>query len=326
MARTKERIRTALSGPALGWSVAALIVIAVPWVTGDFGLSLAVAGALLALAALPLTVLTGTAGLLSLGHAAFLGIGGYTAGILAHVYGIGLSVSLFAAAACGLLVGSLVALATLRAVGIYLAVGTFALHFVLQPVLQNIDVAVTYSTGFLLSDASLFGFSLSSHTRWWYALAVIGALLYLWLHGLQRSQVGRRWVALRDTPTAAGVLGVSLQGTRMGVFALTSALTSAVGALQAYYYGSAQAGIYSLHVAILYLTIVALGGAGNLLGAVVASFIMILLAPAVASVIEGTQLLPPSAAGGIETILVGLILMLSLIVRARIKLKEEGDE
>lgn len=322
---TDFQIRRPAASRLLAGALVTALVLAVPVFFDGYLMSLAISGALLALAAMPLTLLTGTAGLLSLGQAAFLGLGGYTAGVLAHLFGLGLTTALFAAAAAGLVIGMLVALATLRVVGIYLAVGTFALQFVLQPIMQNIDVAVTHSTGFMLSEAVLFGVPLATPTRWWLALAVLGALLYAWLRWLQQSHIGRRWVVLRDTPTAAGVLGISLQRTRLGVFALTSAITASVGALTAYYYGSAQAGIYSLHLAILFLTIVALGGAGNLAGAIVAAFVMIGLSPLVESVIHAGGLLSPSRAGGVETILVGLILMVSLIVRGKLAARKKDD-
>jgi len=309
-----------------GITIVALLVLAVPFVFNGFLMSLAISGALLALAAMPLTVLTGTAGLLSLGHAAFIGIGGYTAGILSHQYGIGLSASVFVGAVAGLAIGALVALATLRVVGIYLAVGTFALQFVLQPLMQNIDVEVTHSTGFMLSRPSLFGFDLSSPVRWWYALALLGALIYVWLRWLQTSHVGRRWIVLKDNATAAGVLGISLQKTRLGVFALTSAITAGVGAINAYYYGNAQSGIYSLHLAILFLTIVALGGTGSLGGAIVASFVMITLSPVIESIITYKDLVDVSRAGGLETIIVGLILMFSLIVRSRMAARSAEND
>lgn len=307
-------------------TVVALSAIALPWVAGSFGMSLAISGALLALAAMPLTVLTGTAGLLSLGQAAFLGIGGYCAGFLAYRFGLGLTLAIPAAAILGLGVGALVALVTWRVAGLYLAVGTFTLQVLLQPMLQNIDVAVTDSTGFILRDPSLFGIALDSPARWWYALILFGTLIYAWLAWLQRTQVGRVWVVLRDVPTAASVLGISRARARLGVFAMTSALTAGAGALGAYYYGTAQSGAYTLHQAILLLTIVALGGAGSLAGAVLAAFFMTLLSPAAGWLLEhATGWLDTSRAGGVETVLVGFVLMVSLIVRAR-RAEEAGHE
>src|SRR5690606_26422032 len=147
------------------------------------------------------------------------------------VFGVGLTASIFIAAVVGLSVGALIALATLRVVGIYLAVGTFALQFVVQPLMQDMDVELTQSTGFMLADPQLFGIALDSQLMWWYALCALIAILYAWLGWLQSSHTGRRWVVLCDTPTAAGVLGISLQRTRLGAFALTSAVTAAVGAL-----------------------------------------------------------------------------------------------
>ncbi|MFK3664140.1 branched-chain amino acid ABC transporter permease [Ochrobactrum teleogrylli] len=294
------------------------LLVAIPFALNNYWMSLAVSGALLALAAMPLTVLTGTAGLLSLGQAAFLGIGGYTAGLLAHQFGIGLTVSLFAAAFIGLVVGLVVALATLRVIGLYLAIGTFALQFILQPLMQNMDVSLTQSTGFILSAPQLFGIPLNSMLRWWYALLLIGTLIFAWLRWLQITQIGRNWVMLRDNPTAAGVLGISREKARLGIFATTSAITAAVGALGAYYYGNAQSGAYSLHIAILFLSIVALGGPGSLGGSVIAAFIMITLSPIIEKLISLGNWLDVTRIGGLETIAVGLILMASLIVRARL--------
>lgn len=305
-----------------GWLAAALVL---PWLVGNYWMSLAISAALMALAAMPLTVLTGTAGLLSLGQAAFLGIGGYCAGILAHQFNLGLSWAIPLAIVIGLTVGALIALATLRVVGLYLAVGTFALQVLLVPILQNIDVAVTQSTGFVLRDPSLLGVALSSPLRWWYVLLVLIVGVYAWLSWMQRTRPGRDWVMLRDAPTAARVLGISRLQARMGVFAMTSGIAAGVGALSAYYYGTAQSGAYSLHIAVFYLTVVALGGAGSLTGALWGAAVMTLLAPSLEWLLShASGWIDPTRLGGLETLLVGVILMVSLIVRAR--LAEKGGQ
>ncbi|WP_315130056.1 branched-chain amino acid ABC transporter permease [Achromobacter marplatensis] len=302
------------AGRLLGLAAVALLLV-LPALLGDYALHLAVSAGLMALGAMGLTILSGTAGLPSLGTAAFLAIGGFTAGIVATYLGLGLMPAMLLAALLGALVGALVAGATLRVSGLYLAVGTLALQHLVAVVATDLDLKLTFAAGFTLDAPDIFGWSVDTPLRWWAVTVVLGLAVYGLLGWLTRGAAGREWRLLREHPAAAQALGVSSTRSRLGVFALSSALIAAAGVVSAYYLGSVQAGNYTIHVAVAYLAVVALGGAGSMGGAVLASVAVILLPAALSAALRWFGADAASRVAGVENLMLGLILALSLMSR-----------
>ncbi|MFT3732970.1 MAG: branched-chain amino acid ABC transporter permease [Hyphomicrobium sp.] len=218
-------------------------IAAAPFALGNLALHLAVSGGLLALAAMPLTVLVGSAGLPSLGTAAFLCIGAFTAGILSNSLGLGLLPAVAVSAVLGLLSGTIVAATTLRVSGLYLAVGTLALQRAIGVVATDLDLKLTYAAGFMLDDPILFGIHINSLQRWWTLIAPLMCVVYVAFRYLQLSHVGREWALLRTHPAAAAALGISITKSRIQVFALTSTIIAIIGVISAYHLSNVQAGI-----------------------------------------------------------------------------------
>lgn len=307
-ARLLERLPSLL--PLVLYGIAFFLV---PAVSGPFAMQLANIGGLMAIAAMALTVLTGTAGLLSLGHAAFLGIGAYTAGLLATQYEWPFLPSLFVAGFIGLVIGALVAIATLRTSGLYLAIGTFALQSVIAIVLVDIDVKVTAAVGLLMPVPSLFGWTIRDLTQWWHLIVTALFVVYVLLKWQVKSHVGRSWISARDHPTVAAAMGISIVRARAGVFMLTSFITSWCGALSAYYFGIVQAGNYDLHLAIKYITVIALGMLGSLRGAILAAYAILLLPHGLSHLFRFVGVDPAIAASGSESIALAIILIAALL-------------
>ncbi|PLZ00235.1 branched-chain amino acid ABC transporter permease [Burkholderia sp. WAC0059] len=290
-----------------------LIALAVPLVLGGYGLYVAASGAMMAVGAMALTVLSGSAGLPSLGTAAFLAIGAFTSGILATQCGLGFVPAVLIALLLGFAVGLTIALLTLRVSGLYLAVGTLALQHVVQIVATDLDLKLTYASGFMLDVPRIAGWSVSTPVRWWGLAAAMVALVYTLFSRLQRGHVGREWALLKAEPNAAAALGVSAVRTRLAVFALTSAVIATAGAVDGYRLGNVQAASYTLHLAITYLTVVALGGAGRLVGAIVASYALVVLPDAVDALLGGMGVDVTSHGAGIDNMLIGAILAFALL-------------
>lgn len=291
----------------------AIAFFAVPAMSGKFAMQLANIGGLMAIAAMALTVLTGTAGLLSLGHAAFLGMGAFTAGLIATQLELPFLAAVIGAGFVGLVVGGIVAIATLRTSGLYLAVGTFALQSVVAIILVDIEVKVTAAVGFLMPVPEILGWAIRDLNQWWHCIVTAMLLTYLLLKWQVDSHVGRAWICSRDHPTVATAMGISLLRARAGVFMLTSALTSASGAIAGYYFGIVQAGNYDLHLAIKYITIVALGGLGSLHGAIIGAYAILLLPHLLAWLFRMSGIDPAIAASGSENIALAVILIVVLL-------------
>src|SRR5688500_6211457 len=147
-----------------------------PFVAGPVGVQLANQIALAAIGALGLTLLTGTAGLLSLGSAALLGAGGFTVGILSQEVGAPIWVTLPAAVAVGALLGIVVGLPSLRLRGVYLAVSTLALHFVVTYLGSEYQSQRRLSSGIVIADPTLGPFTLSDPRAWFFVLVGLLAL------------------------------------------------------------------------------------------------------------------------------------------------------
>jgi branched-chain amino acid transport system permease protein len=290
-------------------------VLAVPFCFDGYGLYLAASGAMMAVGAMALTVLSGSAGLPSLGTAAFLAIGAFTSGILATQLGWGLVASTTAAIVLGFLAGAMVAMLTLRVSGLYLAVGTLALQHVVGIVATDLDLKLTYASGFMLDAPRIAGLAIDTPAKWWTFAVILIALTYSLFSWLQRGHVGREWSLLRTEPTAAAALGISVVRSRLTVFALTSAIISASGAIEGYRLGNVQASTYTLHVAVTYLSVVALGGAGRLLGAILASYAIVLLPEGISAALRATGIDATSHVAGIENMMLGLILVFALMDR-----------
>jgi branched-chain amino acid transport system permease protein len=303
---------------SLGWPsnyrVAALAFFAAaPFYLGAYALHLAVSGGLMALGAMALTVISGSAGLPSLGSAAFLAIGAFTSGILATQFGVGLMPSMILSAVFGLMTGVLVAALTLRVSGLYLAVGTLALQNVVHVVATDLDLKLTYAAGFMLDEPVLFGVTINSLVRWWILVLILLVLTFCLFRFLLRSHIGREWNLLRVHPTAAAALGIFGAGSRIQVFALTSAVIAVAGALGAYQIGNVQADTYTVQLAVIYLAVAALGGAGNLIGAIMASYVIILLPAFISTVMGLLAIDATSRAAGLENGAIGVILIFALL-------------
>ncbi len=293
----------------------AAVVLVAPFCFGGYGLYLAASGAMMAVGAMALTVLSGSAGLPSLGTAAFLAIGAFASGILATQLGWGLVAGATAAIVLGFMTGAVVAVLTLRVSGLYLAVGTLALQHVIGIVATDLDLKLTYASGFMLDAPHIAGVAIDTPARWWAFAVVLVVFTYGLFSWLQRGHVGREWSLLRAEPTAAAALGISVVRSRLTVFALTSAVIAASGAVEGYRLGNVQASGYTLHVAITYLSVVALGGAGRLLGAIVASYAIVLLPEGISAALRATGIDATSHVAGIENMVLGLILVLALMDR-----------
>lgn len=251
------------------WTVTGLAVaLLLPAVAPPFYVHLANLALLAVIGAVALNLLTGTAGLISLGHAAFLATGGFTAAGLVYFYSAPLIVTVPAAAVAGGILGVLVGLPSLRLKGIYLAVTTLALHFAVVLGVTAFQSQAVQSAGIVMPAPSLGPIRLGSRTAWYYLFLVLALVTVVAAANLLRTRMGRAWTAIHDRDVAAEALGVGLTRAKLAVFLFTSAVTAAAGALGGYYAKVVTAESYTLELAIAYLAMIIIGGMGSVLGSV----------------------------------------------------------
>ncbi len=265
-----RRARTALA-------VFAIALAAFPFLATAFYLDLASQVFLDAIGALSLMLLTGYAGQVSLGHAGLLAAGAFTAGILFREFNAPFWLTLPAAAIVGAVLGVIFGLPSLRLRGLYLAVSTLALYFVVVYLGGEYESRRGFWTGIMIDPPEIGGFALRNPRGWYFVLLVAAAATLLICANLLRSRTGRAWRAIRAHETVAEALGISIAGYKLLAFVISSAMASVAGALFAYYRGFVSVEAFSLFLSIQYVAMIIIGGMGSLLGALLGALFVTLL-------------------------------------------------
>ena len=229
------------------------------------------------LVALGLNVLTGYAGQVSLGHAAFFAIGAYTAAVLAESGRWPSVLCLVAAAAFTAIIGYLLGLPCLRLTGLYLAMATLGFTLIVQELLLQLAVITHGSEGMKVRPASILGFAFDSDYRKYYLLLVITALMLVFARNLVRGRTGRAFLAIRENERAAEAMGVNLAQYKTIAFAISALYTGLAGALSAFTVGFLDPQEFSFFLSIQFITIIILGGLASLLGSVLGAGFLIIL-------------------------------------------------
>jgi branched-chain amino acid transport system permease protein len=257
-------------------AVFALALLAFPLVASPFQLDLACQVFLAAIGALALMLLTGYAGQISLGHAGLLAAGAFTVGILFREANAPFWITLPAAVIVGALLGVIFGLPSLRLRGLYLAVSTLALHFVVIYLGGEYESRWGFSTGIVVDPPKLGGVAINDPRTWYFILLAAAAATVLICLNLLRARTGRAWRAIRAHETVAEALGIGIAGYKLLAFVISSALTAVAGALFAYYRGFVSVEAFSLFLTVQYLAMVIVGGMGSLLGALLgAAFVTV---------------------------------------------------
>ncbi|MBI5440376.1 MAG: branched-chain amino acid ABC transporter permease [Deltaproteobacteria bacterium] len=259
------------------WTVALVLALgAFPFLVGPFALDLANQVFLSSIGAVSLMLLTGYAGQISLGHAGLLAAGAFATGILVREVNAAFWVTLPAAAALGALLGFIFGLPSLRLRGLYLAVSTLALHFIVIYLGGEYETKRGFSTGIVIDPPRIGGWSLTSGRAWYFVLLVFALLNLLFALNLLRCRTGRAWRALHGRDTVAEALGIPVPLYKLAAFVVSSTLTSVAGALFAYYRGFVSAEAFSMFVSIQYIAMTIIGGMGSLLGALLGTVFVVL--------------------------------------------------
>jgi branched-chain amino acid transport system permease protein len=233
------------------------------------------------LCGLSLMVLAGYTGLVSLGHAAFLGIGAYTHVYVVHDLGLPWVVGVALACVVTAGVGVLVGLPALRMTGVYLSIATLAFALIIQEALTRWERVTGGLKGKAVEKPVIFGVSMGGDAAF-YFLCLAFLIGGLWLTGnLLRAPTGRAWVAIRDSEIAAQSMGVNLAVYKTSAFAYSAALMGVAGALFAHKIGFLAPDIFTVLLSIQFLLMVVVGGLGSLHGALFGAVFVALLPVAI---------------------------------------------
>ena len=277
-------------------SVLGLLVLGLllPMLLEDDLLRLMAVGCVYAIGAIGLNLVTGYAGQVSLGHAFFLGVGAYTASVVAgdpadaDVYGFGITflpVWLLAAGAVAAVLGLLVAPLASRLRGLYLAIVTLGLVFIGEHLFREWD-SLTGGAGVGRQgpDPVLFGVDLSRRTdsfsadqQMFWLMLVLLTVFALVGRNIARSAVGRSFAAVRDRDIAAEITGVDVRRVKRRAFVVSSFYAGCAGALLYSILGYIDPASFGLLVSVQFIAMVLIGGAATISGSIMGAFFIALL-------------------------------------------------
>jgi branched-chain amino acid transport system permease protein len=246
------------------------------------------------IAAAGLNIMTGYTGLISLGHAAFMGVGCYTAAYLAQ-RGVPFWLTIPAGGAMCALLGLVVGIPSLRIKGLYLAVATLAMQFILIFVFREWESVTGGVRGVSVPDATLFGMELDNDYRMYYVILPCAALLLVAARNLFRTRIGRAFIAIRDKDISAEVLGIDLFKYKLLAFAIGSFYAGVAGALLGYFYRAMTPEYFTLALSIFYLAAIIVGGLGTTIGTIFGAFFMTLIPELLRAGVSLAALWAPSA-------------------------------
>jgi branched-chain amino acid transport system permease protein len=269
------------------YGLLAFMYLVVPFIADDFWLNTIIIPTLIfSLAALGLNLLTGYAGLISLGTGGFMGVGAYACYKLTTIFPdvnivVHILLSGFVAAGIGIIIG----IPSLRIKGFYLAVATLASQFFLEWAFGRIAWLYNYNDSGAIDSVnrSLFGMPLTEpygDTRFQYlvTLSIVVVLTILAIN-LIRGRFGRAWMAIRDMDIAAELIGIRLLPTKLLAFAISSYYCGVAGAMLVFLsLGSAEVESFDiLNASFPVLFMIIIGGLGSIIGSFLgAAFIVVL--------------------------------------------------
>jgi len=273
-----------------------LALFTLPLWGSDYMLAMACIVGIHVIASLGLNLTTGNAGLISLSHGAFLGVGCYTVAWLAR-HGVPFYLALPVAGLLTAALGVIVGLPSLRVKGIYLAVATLAAHFILTFIFREWESVTGGVPGTSIPRARLFGFEFIGDRRNFYLIFVVAFAAALAARNLARTHIGRAFVAVRERDFSAEILGVNLLRTKLLAFAIGAFYAGVAGGLLGYFYGAITPEYFVLTLSVFYLAAIIVGGLGTVLGSILGALFMTFVPEALRLVAHASSLWFPGVAG-----------------------------
>ncbi|MBW1785230.1 MAG: branched-chain amino acid ABC transporter permease [Deltaproteobacteria bacterium] len=294
------------------WYLALIIgACLLPAVADDYIVSQFAFIAMYSIATVGLMLLTGYTGQVSMGHAAFFGIGAYTSAILT-AKGIPFLLALPAAGLLAGFVGIFIGLPALRLSGLYLAIATMGFGFIVEEILVRWESLTRGNMGMMVDPPSIFGFWFDTEARFYYLTLVVLILTILAAKNLLRSPTGRAMIAIRDSEVAAQAMGISMARFKTTAFAVSAFFTGVAGSLYAHKLTFINPESFTILVSIEFLAMIIIGGLGSIHGAVFGATFIIML-PQI--IVMTKEYMPQylAAQTGLEAALYGIMIILFIL-------------
>ena len=273
MFRIKRRTRLAF----------VVIMLLIPWVLNllpgiSHYLDVLVFAGIYTIATIGLSLLMGYAGQISLGHAAFFGIGAYVSGILTVHYGWNPWFCMVLGIIVCIIVSFLIGTPCLKLQGHYLAMATLAFGIIVFIVFsEEIDMTGGPDGMGGIPGLSLFGFGFNSVLSYYYLVWGVVTIIFLFSVNVIQSRIGRALRALHSSEVGANSMGINVSMYKVQIFVYSAVLASIAGSLYAHYINFVSPGSFDVHFSIRLLIMIVVGGMYSIWGAVWGSILIAFL-------------------------------------------------
>ncbi|MFJ5713231.1 branched-chain amino acid ABC transporter permease [Neobacillus sp. NPDC093127] len=258
-----------------------------------------------------MTMLIGYAGQISLGHAAFYGIGAYSSAIVTTTYGLspwlGMIVGMTIAAVIALIVG----IPTFKLKGHYLALATLGFGIIVFTLFKEFRELTGGSNGFFgIPSISLFGFEFNSDLRYFYLVWVFVFIGIVFSRNIIHSRIGRALRSIEGSEIASDAVGVNIMNYKLQVFVLSAMFASLAGSFIAHYISFINPDLFGAMTSIYFLIMVIIGGSKSIWGSVIGAASYVLLGELLKHFMP---MLLPNKGGEFEIVFFGILLVVTLI-------------
>jgi branched-chain amino acid transport system permease protein len=254
---------------------------------------------------LSLNLLNGYVGLLSIGHAAFYGVGAYASAKLVMTVGLPFPLAMLGAGAVAGLIGYLIAKPTLRLSGIYMTLATLGFNMIFFLILQNwmsftngplgiMDIPppnifgyeieknwMSFTNGPLgimdIPPPNIFGYEIETRVQYYYLVFFLVLLTVVSMHRLMTCRFGRALVSIRENELAAEAMGVHTTRYKIQAFVLAAFYAGIAGSFYAHFVKYISPDSFYIYESFILLAMLAFGGQGNLIGPVVGAAVLIII-------------------------------------------------
>jgi branched-chain amino acid transport system permease protein len=298
----------------MGFLFLALLIF--PFVAGPYLLYMASQTAVAIVAAVGLNILTGAAGQISLGHAAFVGVGAYTAALLTTRLGLPFILCLPLAGVSAAFFGIIVGAPSMRMKGLYLCIATLAAQIIFEFIFVHWESLTGGIRGINVPTAQIFGIKLETEFHFYFVSMPIVVLAVGMARNLFRTRVGRAFIAIRDRDISAEIMGINLFRYKLYAFAISSFYAGVAGCLNVYLLKIVTPEHYPLHESIRYLAMIIVGGLGSILGSIFGAIFMTLVPEILQSVLglfRGFNATIMSYLFPMQTVVFGLLIVVFLV-------------
>lgn len=298
-----------------------IALFALPLYVPDYWLTIVNTIGYTLVAMLGLNILTGYCGQISIGQAAFVGVGAYTAAALGHHLGWSAWATLPVSALTAGFIGLIFGLPALRVKGFYLAMTTLGAQFMILYAFNHGGNLTGGITGLEVDRPAIGGFVFDSEQKFFYLIIIVSIIMVFLAKNLIRTRTGRAFVAVRDNDLAAEVLGINLAYYKLLAFFICCVFAGVAGWLKIYHIGSAFPDHYPLMDSIWWLGFLIVGGMGSITGAIFGaiSYVMLLewitvLSPMLGNLFPGVSHQLFAALGLVIT---GLVIAIFIVFEPR---------